>query len=487
MITLRQERPADVDSARGAARRGLRRHPRPQDLATPARRPPAGRRPEPDRRRRPARGRHRAALERGLRPAATPALLLGPVAVAADCRNRGIGAALGAPRDLRGAPARPRRGHPGRRRALLQPLRLFGRERPARLRCPARSSGIACSRSSSIPARSTAPAALGAAPTGRPIASKRAERRAPPKQQPAEFSWTPRAKPRRHPSVCALRRISPQSWLEDLRNDQLARSRPHHRSHRHDRLRLDRQRHAAADRAPFQLRQVPLRGHRPRGQGPPAARRARHPLHPSGGHQGQLPHLLTPLLTDGGGQGFCVNLSVDTSSLDIMEFCREIGALYIDTVVEPWAGFYFDSKLGPEARSNYALRETVLAARRKKPGRHHGGLLLRRQSRHGVLVRQAGAAQCRRRPRPQVQGAEDARGMGPARQEGRRQGHPYRRARHPARQASRSRWTPSSTPGRSRASSPRACSRPNSAGARMRSGCRRTASSTRPAARRRSI
>jgi homospermidine synthase len=78
--------------------------------------------------------------------------------------------------------------------------------------------------------------------------------------------------------------------------------------------------------------------------------------------------LLTPLLTAGGGQGFCVNLSVDTSSLDIMELCREIGALYIDTVVEPWVGFYFDSKLGPEARSNYALRETVLAARRRNPG-----------------------------------------------------------------------------------------------------------------------
>ena len=78
--------------------------------------------------------------------------------------------------------------------------------------------------------------------------------------------------------------------------------------------------------------------------------------------------LLTPLLTRGGGQGFCVNLSVDTSSLAIMELCREIGALYIDTVVEPWIGFYFDKTLGPEARSNYALRETVLEARRKNPG-----------------------------------------------------------------------------------------------------------------------
>jgi homospermidine synthase len=78
--------------------------------------------------------------------------------------------------------------------------------------------------------------------------------------------------------------------------------------------------------------------------------------------------LLGPLLTEGSGQGFCVNLSVDTSSVDIMEYCRELGVLYIDTVVEPWPGFYYDSKLGPEARSNYALRETVQAARRRKPG-----------------------------------------------------------------------------------------------------------------------
>src|SRR6516165_10009889 len=77
---------------------------------------------------------------------------------------------------------------------------------------------------------------------------------------------------------------------------------------------------------------------------------------------------LTPLLTEGGGQGFCVNLSVDTSSVDIMTLCREIGALYIDTVVEPWAGFYFDKSKGTEKRSNYALRETLLAARRKSPG-----------------------------------------------------------------------------------------------------------------------
>ncbi len=79
--------------------------------------------------------------------------------------------------------------------------------------------------------------------------------------------------------------------------------------------------------------------------------------------------LLQPLLTKGGGQGFCVNLSVDTSSVDIMTFCQEIGVFYIDTVNEPWAGFYFDASKGPAARSNYQLREITLAAKRKAEGR----------------------------------------------------------------------------------------------------------------------
>ncbi|WP_181708578.1 homospermidine synthase [Chthonobacter rhizosphaerae] len=78
--------------------------------------------------------------------------------------------------------------------------------------------------------------------------------------------------------------------------------------------------------------------------------------------------LLSGLLTEGDGQGFCINLSVDTSSLDIMKLCRDLGVLYIDTVTEPWAGFYFDKSAGPEARSNYALRETVLAEKRANPG-----------------------------------------------------------------------------------------------------------------------
>ncbi len=78
--------------------------------------------------------------------------------------------------------------------------------------------------------------------------------------------------------------------------------------------------------------------------------------------------LLTPLLTEGDGQAFCVNLSVDTSSLDLMKLCRKLGALYVDTVVEPWLGFYFDNDADNASRTNYALRETVRKEARKNPG-----------------------------------------------------------------------------------------------------------------------
>ena len=37
-----------------------------------------------------------------------------------------------------------------------------------------------------------------------------------------------------------------------------------------------------------------------------------------------------------------VNLSVDTSSVALMEFAKDLDAFYIDTVVEPWPGLYTD-------------------------------------------------------------------------------------------------------------------------------------------------
>ncbi|MFD2232210.1 homospermidine synthase [Phaeospirillum tilakii] len=60
---------------------------------------------------------------------------------------------------------------------------------------------------------------------------------------------------------------------------------------------------------------------------------------------------------------FLLNLSVDVSSIALVELCRQRGALYLDTCIEPWAGGYTDPSLSPSLRSNYALRESMLGLR----------------------------------------------------------------------------------------------------------------------------
>ena len=77
-----------------------------------------------------------------------------------------------------------------------------------------------------------------------------------------------------------------------------------------------------------------------------------------------LRDLLVPLL----GRGdFLLNLSVDVASVALIELCQEIGALYLDTCIEPWPGGYTDPSLTPSQRSNYGLRESALAVARKFP------------------------------------------------------------------------------------------------------------------------
>jgi homospermidine synthase len=75
--------------------------------------------------------------------------------------------------------------------------------------------------------------------------------------------------------------------------------------------------------------------------------------------------VLDPLVDSG---DFLVNLSVDVSSIDLMRFCRDKGALYLDTCIEPWPGGYTDPDLPMGARTNYALREKALALRDEGPG-----------------------------------------------------------------------------------------------------------------------
>jgi homospermidine synthase len=68
------------------------------------------------------------------------------------------------------------------------------------------------------------------------------------------------------------------------------------------------------------------------------------------------------------GRGdFLLNVSVDVSSVALIEFCQNNDALYLDTCIEPWPGGYTDPSLPPAARSNYALRESALALRARYP------------------------------------------------------------------------------------------------------------------------
>jgi homospermidine synthase len=75
--------------------------------------------------------------------------------------------------------------------------------------------------------------------------------------------------------------------------------------------------------------------------------------------------VLDPLI---GAGDFLLNVSVEVSSVALIELCRQKGALYLDTCIEPWPGGYTDPNLSPSARSNYALRESALALRQAHPG-----------------------------------------------------------------------------------------------------------------------
>jgi homospermidine synthase len=73
-----------------------------------------------------------------------------------------------------------------------------------------------------------------------------------------------------------------------------------------------------------------------------------------------LRRTLDPLL----GRGdFLLNLAVDVSSIALIRYCWEKGAMYLDTCIEPWLGGYTDPGLPIARRTNYAIREEALALR----------------------------------------------------------------------------------------------------------------------------
>jgi len=76
---------------------------------------------------------------------------------------------------------------------------------------------------------------------------------------------------------------------------------------------------------------------------------------------GNYRKVLEPLIGTG---DFLLNLSVDVSSVALIQLARERGALYLDTCIEPWAGGYTDPHTPVEARSNYHMRLEALKLRK---------------------------------------------------------------------------------------------------------------------------
>ena len=60
---------------------------------------------------------------------------------------------------------------------------------------------------------------------------------------------------------------------------------------------------------------------------------------------------------------FIVNLSVGVSSVALIKYAAGVGALYLDTCIEPWEGVYDNPSLSTAQRTNYALRHAVLELR----------------------------------------------------------------------------------------------------------------------------
>ena len=97
--------------------------------------------------------------------------------------------------------------------------------------------------------------------------------------------------------------------------------------------------------------------------------RIRHPLHQTALTRENYRRVLEPAL----GRGdFLLNVSVDVSSVALIELCQK-GALYLDTCIEPWPGGYTDPNLPPSralelclARKRAGAAPTLSAAARPR-------------------------------------------------------------------------------------------------------------------------
>jgi homospermidine synthase len=70
--------------------------------------------------------------------------------------------------------------------------------------------------------------------------------------------------------------------------------------------------------------------------------------------------VLNSILKDTTERSLIINVANEVSSKSLIEFASENNSHYIDTVIEPWPGFYLNDKLSLAEISNYSLREDLL-------------------------------------------------------------------------------------------------------------------------------
>src|SRR5687767_11589429 len=75
--------------------------------------------------------------------------------------------------------------------------------------------------------------------------------------------------------------------------------------------------------------------------------------------------VLDPLIGKG---DFLLNLSVDVSSIALIKFAHEKGALYLDTCIEPWPGGYTDPSISPALRQSHKNGPTAVLTHGANPG-----------------------------------------------------------------------------------------------------------------------
>ena len=77
---------------------------------------------------------------------------------------------------------------------------------------------------------------------------------------------------------------------------------------------------------------------------------------------------LSRIIGDQSIRSLIVSVSNEVSSKDLTRYAAHHNAHYIDTVVEPWPGFYFNNSLSKSDQSNYTLRESLQSIKKELEG-----------------------------------------------------------------------------------------------------------------------